>query len=218
MGNFSGELQSLIRFERPQSVSELRAHLFPATTRFFGALRGGLFLLAEAPGDVRFSGNPVVRALIERHAPLHELQVVSAREWRALQTRADHGHVLVGPLVANGELVGALGFTRGFDSASFDEQNVSDLSALCLHVSTQMISPATHFDLTRRERDIVALVAKGQTNAQIGRALCVSSETVKAALKTLFRKVGVRSRAELVATLARPKQADVVPHQSKLIK
>ncbi len=180
--------------------------LFPAATRFFGATRGALFFLAEAPDAPRFAQNPVVSALLERHAPLHEGQIVSERDWQTLCLRADHGHVLVGPIVLRGELVGVLGFTRTVASAPFDERNVSDLSALCLHVSTSLkTDTAPEFDLTAREREIVALVAQGQTNAQIGRALCVSSETVKAALKTLFRKTNVSSRAQLVAVLAETK-------------
>ena len=60
---------------------------------------------------------------------------------------------------------------------------------------------AVEFGLSPRERDIAVRVAQGKSNAQIGRELFVSSETVKAALKTVFRKTGVSSRAQLVARL-----------------
>lgn len=187
-----------------RDAADLRARLFPALTHSFEALRGALFLFAELPIDAPFGKSPFAAALLERHAPLHEGQLASEGEWRAGCSRADHGHVLAGPIVQRGEMVGILGFTRGLELPSFDERNVSDLSALCLHVSTRMASwtPSTGFDLTPREREIAALVAQGKTNDQIGRALFVSGETVKAALKTMFRKTKVSSRAELVAALA----------------
>lgn len=186
-------------------IADLRAHLVPGAISYFGAARGALFLTAEVPDELRFRQNPVIRALLEGHAPLHEEQIVEAREWKALCSRADHGHVLVGPLVRKGELVGALAFTRGQETSAFDAQNVADLSALCLHASIQMAGwesrSETDYGLSPREGEIVSLVARGKTNAQIGRELFVSSETVKAALKTIFRKVGVSSRAQLVARL-----------------
>ncbi|RYG57654.1 LuxR family transcriptional regulator, partial [bacterium] len=93
-------------------VADLRARLFPAATEMFGGMRGGLFLLADVPPLPRFQGNPVINALLARHAPLHEEQIVGPQEWKAFCSRADHGHVLAGPLVQNGELVGVIGFTR----------------------------------------------------------------------------------------------------------
>ncbi|RYX86688.1 LuxR family transcriptional regulator [bacterium] len=200
------ELVDLIRASH--DLGNLRARLFPEATQFFDAMRGGLFLHAEAPALPGLPSNPVVNALIARHAPLHEGQILKPNEWTAFCSRADHGHVLVGPLVQNGELVGVIGFTRGRDESAFDSQNVADLSALCLHASTKMASWASRetestpdFALSPREREIVNLVAQGKTNAQIGRELFVSSETVKAALKAVFRKTGVASRAQLVARL-----------------
>ena len=190
---------------RVENIAALRANLFPAATSFFGARRGALFAFEEMTDAARFQQGAFAKALRERHAPLHEGQIIGARQWQATHSRADHGHALAGPIVRGGELVGVLAFTRATDDAGFDEGDVSALSALCLHVSTRMASwndeKTDSFALTPREREIVALVARGQTNAQIGRALFVSSETVKAHLKTLFRKTNVASRAQLVSVL-----------------
>jgi DNA-binding NarL/FixJ family response regulator len=57
--------------------------------------------------------------------------------------------------------------------------------------------------LTGREREIVELVAEGLPNKAIGHALTVSKRTVDAHLAHLFTKLGVSSRAELVAWAAR---------------
>jgi DNA-binding NarL/FixJ family response regulator len=55
--------------------------------------------------------------------------------------------------------------------------------------------------LSYRERQIVALVAAGCTNAQIAARLCLAESTVKAHLSSVFRRLGVSSRRQAVAAL-----------------
>jgi DNA-binding CsgD family transcriptional regulator len=56
--------------------------------------------------------------------------------------------------------------------------------------------------LTPREAQIAELVAQGLTSAEIGAALWITENTVKQALKRMFRKLQVSSRAEMVAQLS----------------
>jgi DNA-binding CsgD family transcriptional regulator len=56
--------------------------------------------------------------------------------------------------------------------------------------------------LTPIEERIAALVAEGRTNRQIADALFLSTKTVEGNLSRLYRKIGVRSRAELAARAA----------------
>lgn len=51
--------------------------------------------------------------------------------------------------------------------------------------------------LTPREREIVRHVARGLRNAEVGRKLFISEETVKTHLNNIFRKLAVRDRSEL---------------------
>ena len=53
----------------------------------------------------------------------------------------------------------------------------------------------TPFDLTRREIDVLTLVAQGSTNKEIAETLFVSPHTVNRHLGNLFNKLGVSSRA-----------------------
>jgi two-component system NarL family response regulator len=58
-------------------------------------------------------------------------------------------------------------------------------------------------ELTRRESEVLRLLATGRTNKEIGRDLFVSETTVKTHLKSLFAKLHVLSRTEAVAAASR---------------
>jgi DNA-binding CsgD family transcriptional regulator len=55
--------------------------------------------------------------------------------------------------------------------------------------------------LTERERDVAELVARGRTNREVAEALFLSEKTVENHLSRVYAKLGLRSRAELVAAL-----------------
>ena len=50
--------------------------------------------------------------------------------------------------------------------------------------------------LTRREREILQLVAEGGTNGEVARRLWVTEQTVKFHLANIFRKLGVTNRTQ----------------------
>jgi non-specific serine/threonine protein kinase len=53
--------------------------------------------------------------------------------------------------------------------------------------------------LTRREREIAALVARGLTNRQISEALSISERTVTTHVDHILTKLGASSRAQVAA-------------------
>jgi DNA-binding CsgD family transcriptional regulator len=53
-------------------------------------------------------------------------------------------------------------------------------------------------DLTPRERQVVGLVAEGATNREVAAQLFLSPRTVEYHLRSVFSKLGISSRAELV--------------------
>jgi LuxR family transcriptional regulator, regulator of acetate metabolism len=56
-----------------------------------------------------------------------------------------------------------------------------------------------HDLLTRRELEVVAMLAEGETNARIAQRLVVSEDTVKSHVKHILRKLGVHNRSQAVS-------------------
>ena len=57
--------------------------------------------------------------------------------------------------------------------------------------------------LSAREREVLTLLAEGNTQKQIAAALVLSPKTVATHIQNMFRKLGVHSRAQAVATAYR---------------
>jgi DNA-binding NarL/FixJ family response regulator len=58
-------------------------------------------------------------------------------------------------------------------------------------------SPERRFGLTKREIEVVAAVAAGQSNREIATRFAISEQTVKHHLTSIFDKTGVSTRLEL---------------------
>jgi DNA-binding CsgD family transcriptional regulator len=207
------------QIDRIKDERDLRSHVIPTIGEYFTTTRSGIFFFDQIPlldrnlqtilkVALSIDRNPVARYLVEHHAPVHEALVTSPKVWSLICPRADHWHVMAGPIVSRGQLVGAVGCTRDRSMSAFDTQNLADLSGICLHLSiwaaTVRSLPQSFKTerLTARELQIVELVALGRTNAAIGQELWITENSVKQALKRMFRKLEVSSRAEMVAQLS----------------
>jgi DNA-binding NarL/FixJ family response regulator len=60
--------------------------------------------------------------------------------------------------------------------------------------------------LTRREREVLAELAKGQSNREIARVLGVSEKTVKAHVSSVLAKLGVQDRTQAALLAVRHEQ------------
>ena len=213
---------------------ELRHKIMDNLGQHFGVQRWGIYLGDESNGliscDVqgvsdRFveryqqigqGVDPVLQYVLKYHAPAHEELVLPAGTWKHSQLyqrcciEYDHEHIMTGPIIGKGELIGTINFARVGITPAFTSQDLSNLSAVCLHLSaclaslrSQPIFQENHQLklLTKREKQIANLVAQGLTNAEIGQELWITQNTVKQALKRMFRKLKVHSRTEMVGQL-----------------
>ena len=62
------------------------------------------------------------------------------------------------------------------------------------------VREATGVQLSMREMQVLTGMSQGKSNAQIGRELYLSEDTIKTHARRLFRKLGAKDRAEAVAT------------------
>ena len=72
------------------------------------------------------------------------------------------------------------------------------------HLRAAMRRPATPgpaIELTPREREVIAHVAEGRTNNEIGRLLGISSHTVRKHLENAYEKLGTHTRTGAVAAV-----------------
>lgn len=223
-----GSLQPLFTaINQIESEQDLKTDVIPKVGEHFAATRSGIFFfdqLSQLDPNLQkilkvalsIELNPVVRYLTEHHAPVHEELVTSPKVWSLICPRPDHWHVMAGPIVKRGKLVGAVGCTRERSMPAFDTQNLADLSGICLHLSmwaATMRSAHKSFKnefLTARELQIVELVALGKTNAGIGKELWITENSVKQALKRMFLKLDVSSRAEMVSKLSTAKWTEEI--------
>jgi DNA-binding CsgD family transcriptional regulator len=203
-----------------RNEGELQLAIVDTVGEYFGVERSGIYLLNDQSRltevdngsipDVCLERNPILHYVEERHVPAHEQLVLPPGSWKDFCPRHDHEHVMTGPIVSDGRLVGTINFTRVKGTPAFDANNLADLSALCLHLSAKFATLQTKptlFNsplasrLTPRELEIAGLVAQGLTNTEIGATLWIQPDSVKQALKRMFRKLEVSTRAQMVARL-----------------
>lgn len=215
-----------------KTEAELRFLLMDNAERYFGVQRWGIYLEDEFNNPIshdthgvsdRFvtryqeigkSVDPVLQYVLQYHAPAHEELILPKGSWKQSQLyqrcciEYDHEHIMTGPIVGSGQLIGTINLARTNLSPAFNSRDLNNLSAVCLHLSACLANLRAQTDLqhlsqklTDREIQIARLVAQGLTNKQIGEELWISPNTVKQALKRMFRKLEVGSRTEMVTKL-----------------
>jgi PAS domain S-box-containing protein len=71
--------------------------------------------------------------------------------------------------------------------------------------------PTADLALTRREREVVTLIALGRETPQIAEELHITPETVRTHVRNAMAKLGARTRAQLVAIVLRSEHTVHVP-------
>lgn len=88
---------------------------------------------------------------------------------------------------------------RAIRQAAAGQPTLAPEAAQVLMNANQQQRQAARFDLTSREKEVLALMAKGLNNLEIADLLVVSRSTVKFHVSSLLAKLDASSRTEAVA-------------------
>jgi len=101
-------------------------------------------------------------------------------------------------------------FAAGATRVTSRDNALEILRAIQALWQEDVASPAERPRLTRREVEILRLVAEGRTNREVARLAWVTEQTVKFHLASIYRKLGIHSREEaMIWAAANGMTADV---------
>ncbi|HEY8080118.1 MAG TPA: helix-turn-helix transcriptional regulator [Labilithrix sp.] len=156
--------------------------------------------------------DPLTRALVERNervVTVSRADVVTPSDWERSMVRNDIHRAssidesLVSMVRKGGECVSVIALKRAWGERPFcdEERDLLDLAhGECAWVFRDD-EAQTPLDIhwSPRERETLGLLLTGQSEKAIAATLGLSPHTVHDYVKVIFRKVGVASRAELMA-------------------
>jgi len=172
------------------------------------------------PGDLGPEGRAWHARALAEHARLRDEPGVD--RWQQALEAFGYGHVyeqarcrwrLADALVAAGDRDGARPHALAAAASAKQMQAAPLQRAVAATISgARLAGSAATADavLTGREREVLALVAEGMTNREIGKRLFISEKTASVHLSNLMTKLNVSSRTEAVTVARRRGLMDVV--------
>jgi two-component system, NarL family, response regulator DevR len=146
-------------------------------------------------GGSECDGLSLCNTITQRHPDSRVLVLTSsADEWLILESIKQGAKGFVLKDVDLTELIRAIRAVHRGESA-FDSRSAG-VVVRWMHGSQR--TGATASDITPREREILALLARGLSNVAIGQRLYISAATVKFHVGNIMQKLGARRRAEAV--------------------
>ncbi len=160
-----------------------------------------LRVCAQAAPDVilmdllmpEMDGIAATRAIREHYPDAQVIALTSFHDQDRVQAALDAG--ALGYLLKN---VSADDLARAIRSARAGRPTLApEATQALIHAARR--PPAPGHDLTRREREVLALMVRGLNNAEIAKHLVVNRSTAKFHVSNILTKLGVDSRTEAVA-------------------
>lgn len=151
-------------------------------------------------------GNPVILAAGRTNAPFRwsEGGVPKLKGWRGLLLARELG-IEDGIAIPCPELGGRAGILSiAFERVQFgpEQRQAIQFTAIAAYERMRTLrlgAPQAQADLTPRERDCLAFVADGKSDAEIAEALRISTTTVHWHIENAKRKLAAKTRAQAIA-------------------
>lgn len=132
-------------------------------------------------------------------------------------------------VMGNEHLLGSVTLFRSREQGDFSDEEVAILTVLNRHLSAHfaLLWPkgatsktrsdldglVQYYGLSLREGEIADLIAQGRSNQEIGKALFISENTVKKHANSIYRKLGITSRTQLLSLIYSKLPAAAPPEQ-----
>lgn len=139
------------------------------------------------------SGLEAMRRIRLHDAGAKVLLLTSFPQGESVQHALDSG--ALGYLIKNAEISELV---RAICAAAEGKHTLAPEAVKALIQSRPRPTPSGQ-ELTGREQEVLALIVDGMTNQEIGREMSISPSTAKVYAAKVYRKLGVKSRAEAIS-------------------
>lgn len=139
-------------------------------------------------------GATTTRLMREKYPEIQVIALTSFKEQELVQGALKAG--AIGYLLKD---VSADELANAIRAAFAGKPTLAPEAAQVLIQATRLPAERVGFDLTEREREVLALMTKGLNNHEIAERLVVSTSTAKFHVSSILSKLGSASRTEAVA-------------------
>ncbi len=138
-------------------------------------------------------GVAAIQAIRQKHPSLPIIALTSFADEQSVQSALKAG--AIGYLL---KTVSAEDLAAAIEAAHAGRSTLAPEATQAL-VRSMNVPPQPGYDLTAREKEVLALLIEGLNNQEIAERLIISLSTAKFHVSSIFSKLGVTSRAEAVA-------------------
>lgn len=139
-----------------------------------------------------------------------------SRFYKEYLAKYDLGSVSGISIISAGRFAGAVTFYKSEKKGDFSERDLYILKLLLPHLQNVLESHQKQeekeqeevkrllkyrYGVTKKELEVIRLILQGKSNAEIAECLGTSPNTIKYQVSSIFGKVGVKSRTQLICFL-----------------